>query len=119
MVRDGYAMGVAPKIIVEHVLGAAERWFGVDNPIFAKQWSEPRRSTGGEGILECRQTPQPPSSRGTFRRAISSPSNLLNYRHLTATGSHRCDLPVLAPPSGYFPPLKNVPLLALIIPTPF
>jgi hypothetical protein len=28
MVRDGYAMGVAAKV-VEYVLGAAERWFGV------------------------------------------------------------------------------------------
>jgi hypothetical protein len=31
---------------VEYVLGAAERWFGVDDPIFAKQWSEP----GGENL---------------------------------------------------------------------
>jgi hypothetical protein len=45
MIRDGYAMGVATKI-VEHVLGAAERWFGVDDPMFAKQWSEP----GGENL---------------------------------------------------------------------
>jgi hypothetical protein len=36
-------MGVAAKV-VEYVLGAAERWFGVDDPIFPKQWPEP----GGE-----------------------------------------------------------------------
>jgi len=45
MIRDGYAMGVAAKV-VEYVLGAAEGWFGVNDPIFAKQWSEP----GGENL---------------------------------------------------------------------
>ena len=39
MVRDDYAMGVATKI-VEYVLGAAERWFGVDDPMFAEKRSE-------------------------------------------------------------------------------
>jgi hypothetical protein len=43
MVRDGYAMGVAAKV-VKYVLGAAEGWFGVDDPIFAKHGSE----AGGE-----------------------------------------------------------------------
>ena len=41
-------MGVAAKI-VEYVLGAAERWFGVDDPIFPKQWAE----TGGEDLRLC------------------------------------------------------------------
>jgi len=41
VVGDGYAVGVAAKVI-EYILGAAERWFGVDDPIFSKQWPEPR-----------------------------------------------------------------------------
>jgi hypothetical protein len=44
MVGDGYAMGVAVQIL-EHVLGAAEWWFGVDDPRFSKQWPAP----GGKG----------------------------------------------------------------------
>jgi hypothetical protein len=43
MVGDGDAVGVTAEI-VEHILGAAEGWFGVDHPVFAKQRSQP----GGE-----------------------------------------------------------------------
>ncbi|MGC2450119.1 MAG: hypothetical protein WA477_20885, partial [Candidatus Sulfotelmatobacter sp.] len=41
--------------ILEHILGAAEGWLGVDHPVFAKQRSEP----GGEefGLHEPRQIP--------------------------------------------------------------
>ena len=54
MVGDGHAMGVAAEIL-EHILGAAEGWFGVDDPVFAKQRSQP----GGEefGLREQRQIP--------------------------------------------------------------
>ena len=45
VVGDGHAMSVAAEI-AEHVLGAAERGFGVDDPIFPKQWPEP----GGEDL---------------------------------------------------------------------
>ena len=45
MVGDGDTMGVAGKV-AEHVLGAAERWFGVNHPLFAKQRPEP----GGEEL---------------------------------------------------------------------
>jgi hypothetical protein len=47
-------VGVAAEI-VEHVLGAAEGWLGVDPPVFAKQRSQP----GGEefGLREPRQIP--------------------------------------------------------------
>jgi len=45
VVRDGYAMGVAAKV-VQYVVGAAERWFGVGDPIFPKQRPEP----GGEDL---------------------------------------------------------------------
>jgi hypothetical protein len=52
MVGDGYAMGVAAEVL-QHILGAAEGWFAVDDPVLAKQWPEP----GGEdlGLSEQRQ----------------------------------------------------------------
>ena len=40
MVGDGHAMGVTAEIM-EHIVGAAEGWFGVDDPVFSEQWSEP------------------------------------------------------------------------------
>ena len=54
MVGDGDAVGVAAEIL-EHILGAAEGWFRVDHPVFAKQGSQP----GGEefGLREPRQIP--------------------------------------------------------------
>ncbi len=36
MVGDGDAMSIASEIL-QHVLGSAEGWFGVDDPIFAEQ----------------------------------------------------------------------------------
>ena len=41
VVRDGHAVGVTAEV-VEHILRTAERWFGIDDPIFAKQRPEPR-----------------------------------------------------------------------------
>ena len=54
MVGDGDAVGVTAEIL-EHILGAAEGWFRVDHPVFAKQRSQP----GGEefGLRERRQIP--------------------------------------------------------------
>jgi len=43
MVGDGHAMSVAAEIL-EHMLWAAKRWFRVDHPVFAEQWTYP----GGE-----------------------------------------------------------------------
>jgi hypothetical protein len=40
MVGDGDAMGVAAQIL-EHILGATERWFGVDHPVLSEQWPQP------------------------------------------------------------------------------
>src|SRR6266853_2178605 len=40
MVGDGHAMGVAAEVL-EHIFGAAEGWFGVDDPVFSEQRSEP------------------------------------------------------------------------------
>ena len=36
MIGDGYAMGVAAQIL-EHILGATERWFRVNYPVLSKQ----------------------------------------------------------------------------------
>ncbi len=54
MVGNGDTVSVATEI-VEHILGAAEGWLGVDHPVFAKQRSQP----GGEefGLREPRQIP--------------------------------------------------------------
>jgi hypothetical protein len=41
MVRDSHAVGVTAEV-VEHILRTTERWFGIDDPIFAKQRPEPR-----------------------------------------------------------------------------
>ena len=40
MVGDGHAMGVAAQIL-EHIFGAAEGRFGVDDPVLSEQWSQP------------------------------------------------------------------------------
>jgi len=40
MVGDGHTMGVTAEIL-EHIVGTAEGWFGVDDPVFSEQWSEP------------------------------------------------------------------------------
>ena len=37
MIGDGDAMGVAAQIL-EHILGAAERWFRVHHPVLSEQW---------------------------------------------------------------------------------
>jgi hypothetical protein len=34
-------MGVTAEV-VEHILRTTERWFGVDDPMFSKQWPAPR-----------------------------------------------------------------------------
>jgi len=41
VVGDGHAVGVTAEV-VEHILRTTERWFGVDDPMFSKQWPEPR-----------------------------------------------------------------------------
>jgi len=51
MVGNGDTVSIATEIL-EHILGAAEGWLGVDHPVFAKQRSQP----GGEefGLREPR-----------------------------------------------------------------
>src|SRR5437868_15326492 len=48
MIGDGDAMGVAAEIL-QHVFGSAEGWFGVDDPIFAEQWTQPGSEELGMG----------------------------------------------------------------------
>jgi hypothetical protein len=40
MIGDGHAMGVAAQIL-EHIFGAAEGRFGVDDPVLSEQWPQP------------------------------------------------------------------------------
>jgi len=40
MVGDGDAVGIAAEIL-QDVLGSAEGWFGVDDPIFAEERTQP------------------------------------------------------------------------------
>jgi hypothetical protein len=50
MVGDGHAMGVAAEIL-EHLLGAAEGWLGVDRPVFAKPRSQTRGTVLGSSAM--------------------------------------------------------------------
>ena len=38
VVGDGYAMGVAGEI-TQHMMGTAEGWLGVDDPVLTEQWT--------------------------------------------------------------------------------
>ena len=46
MVGDRHAMGVASEI-AEHMMGTAERWLGIDDPVLTEQGTE----EGAEGLL--------------------------------------------------------------------
>ena len=48
MVGDGDAVGIAAEIL-QHVLGSAEGWFGVDDPIFAEERTQPGSEELGIG----------------------------------------------------------------------
>ena len=48
MVGDGDAVSVAAKIL-QHVLGSAEGWFGIDDPMFAEERTQPGREELGMG----------------------------------------------------------------------
>ena len=48
MVGDGDAVGIAAEIL-QHVLGSAEGWFGVDDPIFAEERTQPGSEELGMG----------------------------------------------------------------------
>ncbi len=45
MVGDSHAVGIAAQIL-EHILWATERWFGIDHPVVSEEWPWP----GGEGL---------------------------------------------------------------------
>src|ERR1700686_3618690 len=82
MVGDGDAMGVTAEI-VEHILGAAEGWLGVDHPVFAKQRSQP----GGEefGLREERQIPGKVQL-ASLKGQLESGDELRNTRRSTGMG---------------------------------
>ena len=46
MVGDGDPVGIAAEIL-QDVLGAAEGWFGVDDPVFAEERTQPGREELG------------------------------------------------------------------------
>jgi len=48
MVGDGDAVGIAAEIL-QDVLGSAEGWFAVDDPIFAEERTEPGSEELGMG----------------------------------------------------------------------
>src|SRR5690349_24055614 len=48
MVGDGDAVGGAAEIL-QDVLGPAEGWFGVDDPVFAEERTQPGREELGMG----------------------------------------------------------------------
>jgi hypothetical protein len=48
MVGDGDAVGIAAEIL-QHELGSAEGWFGVDDPVFAEERTEPGSEELGMG----------------------------------------------------------------------
>jgi hypothetical protein len=48
MVGDGDAMSVTTQIL-EHILGAAEGWFGIDHPVLTEQWPQPGSEDLGLG----------------------------------------------------------------------
>jgi len=48
MVGDGDAVGIAAEIL-QDVLGSAEGWFGVDDPIFAEERTQPGSEELGMG----------------------------------------------------------------------
>ena len=50
-VGDGDPMGVAGEVL-EHLLGTAERWFGVDDPLFVPYGLEPAVPCLGMGELK-------------------------------------------------------------------
>src|SRR5260370_23339910 len=52
VVGDGYAMSVAAQI-TKHILGASERWFGVNHPGLSKPWPEP----GSKGFRLSQESP--------------------------------------------------------------
>ena len=95
MVGNGDTVGVAAEIL-EHILGAAEGWLGVDYPVFAKQRSQP----GGEefGLREPRQMPGKVQLASLKRRL--EPSDELAAKHLPEHGNGEEEARVRSNPAG-------------------
>src|SRR5437899_12893417 len=54
MIGNGHAMGIATEIL-EHIFGAAEGRFGVNDPVLSEQWSQP--GSEGLGLREQSEVP--------------------------------------------------------------
>src|SRR6266436_1469924 len=81
MVGDGHAMGIAAQV-VEHILGATEGWFGVDDPVFSEQRSQP----GSEDLrLRERILPDSPPSFSADWWAATRASSFQERRWRRAT----------------------------------
>ena len=50
MVGDGHAMGIAGQV-VEHMVGAAKGWLGVDHPVLTEQLPEEVGEAAGSGQM--------------------------------------------------------------------
>src|SRR5258707_1166131 len=50
MVGDGDAVGIAGQV-VENILGAAERWLGIDHPVLPAEFGEEVAESGRQGKL--------------------------------------------------------------------
>jgi hypothetical protein len=48
MVKEGHALGIAAEIL-QDVLGSTEGWFGVDDPVFAEERTQPGSEELGMG----------------------------------------------------------------------
>ena len=48
MVRDGHAVGIASEIL-QDIVGSTEGWFGVDDPVFAEERTQPGSEELGMG----------------------------------------------------------------------
>jgi hypothetical protein len=83
MVGDGDAVGIAAEIL-QDVLGSAEGWFGVDDPIFAEERTQPGSEELGMGErCEFSGQVQLTAFEGNFRPATNLPRNT---RRSTAMG---------------------------------
>ena len=78
MIGDGYTMGVAAQIL-EHILGATERWFRVDHPVLSEQWPKP----GGEGAGLSEQCEVSMKDELVIPESLSEGSNKLATENAT------------------------------------
>ena len=75
MVGDGDAVGIAAEIL-QNILGSAEGWFGVDDPIFAEERTQPGSEELGMGEqVRVLRPGAVDGVEGNFRPATNLPRN--------------------------------------------